>query len=410
MIRLSHPTGIAKETISLPNSKSIANRMLVLRKLYKSNLAIEQLSNANDTIVLSNLLESENEILDVQDAGTVFRFLVAYCSVTNGTRKLSGTNRLNERPIKRLVKVLRDCGAKIKYLEKEGFAPLEITGKQLEFTSEIVDFTEVKSSQFVSAFLMITPKIKGDFKIKVNPSMNSLSYVQMTLECMQQFGFSFSMDKGLIELNGYSESAIELLTVEPDWSAFYYWFAIAHLAKKVELKFPGLKLSNIQQDSAVLGLISNTCLEVRELEDGLLLLKEEEGQIELETPLNLAQFPDLAPTFSHLLAALKVQMQFTGLESLEFKECDRDLAIKENLKLLNVEWLSVGDNWKLDAKEFSLLDGITFETYQDHRMAMCVAPLALVKPIKIQNPEVVSKSYPNFWSDLESAGFKIEYL
>ena len=176
------------------------------------------------------------------------------------------------------------------------------------------------------------------------------------------------------------------------------------------MKFPGLKLSNIQQDSAVLGLISNTCLEVRELEDGLLLLKEEEGQIELETPLNLAQFPDLAPTFSHLLAALKVQMQFTGLESLEFKECDRDLAIKENLKLLNVEWLSVGDNWKLDAKEFSLLDGITFETYQDHRMAMCVAPLALVKPIKIQNPEVVSKSYPNFWSDLESAGFKIEYL
>ena len=410
MIRLSHPSNSICGNIKLPSSKSISNRMLILSKLYEPDLRIENLSTANDTVVLNRILHQEDNHFDVEDAGTAFRFLVAYCSVTPGTFTITGTERLHQRPIKGLVDVLTSLGAKITYLKEEGFAPLQIAGGNLQVNQSQIDVTDVASSQFISALLMISPLIKGDFEFRLDPKMNSFTYLLLTISAMRRMGFSVYINGSVIKVDKHRKFSGEFFKVEPDWSSFYYWYAIAQVADKVDLAFEGLKQSNMQKDRRLLFTFGNPALLFSELPEGLLLTKAKSSKFEFPSAINLSQFPDLAPTFAILVAIAKKQMLFKGLDSLPLKESDRIAAMQEQLALVGCTLTEQEDGWFLDAANFRLEPNTIFPTFKDHRMAMCLAPLALQNAIVIEDEAVVRKSYPEFWEHLKAAGFEIEYL
>ena len=411
MIRISHPTGILKGTIALPSSKSICNRMLILKKLYEPDLKLDNLSNANDSVLLKDILDRDVRDIDVQDAGTVFRFMVAYAATGEGEYTLRGTGRLMERPIKELVDALRMFGADITYLEKEGQAPLRIVGKSLKANTSLIDLTKVKSSQFISALLLIAPKIEGDFNLKVNTKMSSYSYVLLTVSCLRRMGFSVFVKGMYISVSKQQKFDGEYFLVEPDWSSFYYWFSMAHLSKECRLFFPGLRLDNMQKERKHLFEVGNTGMVFEEQDGGMLISKERQGKVECPDVMQFSQYPDSAMTFGMLLPALGCKFhEFKGLESLKYKECDRESALTEHLAKVQVSIVKKENIWELNAEEYRLIKDTEFPTYDDHRMAMCVAPLALKEPIRIENENAVQKSYPHFWEDMKSVGFEIKYL
>ena len=408
MIHISHPTGILKGSIHLPSSKSICNRMLILQKLYEPDLVLDNLSSANDSVLLKEILASNARAIDVQDAGTAFRFLVAYAAAGDGEYTITGTDRLQERPISGLVDALRLFGADITYLEKEGYAPLSIRGKELKVSTDLIDLTNVKSSQFISALLLIAPRIKGDFNLKVNTKMSSYSFVLLTISCLRRMGFSVFVKGMYISVSKQQKFDGEYFLIEPDWSSFYYWFSMAHLSKKCELFFPGLRLDNMQKERKHLFEVGNTVMTFEEKDGGMLISKKGEGEVECPEILYFAQRSDSVMTFGMLLPALGCKYhKLKGLESLKYKECDREVALGEHLQKVGARLDKVDEFWELKAEDYSLTANTTFPSYDDHRMAMCVAPLALKQPIIIEDESVVKKSYPHFWEDLKSVGFLI---
>jgi 3-phosphoshikimate 1-carboxyvinyltransferase len=412
MIRVSHQTKKLNGTIQLPSSKSISNRMLVLKKMYEPGLKLNNLSTANDTQLLQQLLLSENTSLNVQDAGTAFRFLVAYCTVTEGNWTIKGTARLNERPIKELVDALRLLGAEINYLEKENYAPLKIVGTRLIAKQEILDLRFVRSSQFISALIMIAPKVEGEFKLLIDSKMRSYSYVSLTINAMERIGFQINQNQGVITVSKSKKFACETFKVEPDWTSFYYWYAMAHLSSACDLFFPGIDKTNMSKERSLLNSIGNSSLTYTDENGGLRIKKaDNKSVVEFNAKYDFSQFPDLAPTFAFLLPALRCNTTvFAGLESLKFKECDREQAIGQQLAKMHVDFEKNVAEWSLNAIEYKLIKNTLFNTYHDHRMAMAAAPLALLKQIEIEDETVVNKSYPHFWDDLKSVGFEIDLL
>jgi len=411
MISIHHPTKVLEGIINLPSSKSISNRMLILQKLYEPNLQLENVSEANDSIVLQKLLASDSGDLDVEDAGTVFRFMVAYCSCTLGNWKIDGSERLRKRPISQLVDALRILGAEIEYLNEEGFAPLSITGCELQAHQNEIDLRDAKSSQFVSALLLISPKIKGEFTIRINSNMPSYSYVGLTISCMRRMGFSLWKQGSFLRVNKKQRFDGEFFKIEPDWTSFYYWFSMVHLADEVDLFFPGLRLNNIQKEKNLLFRVGSVAVRFQEENDGVRFTKKDKSEVVYPDKMNFAQFPDSSMTYAVLLASVTEGLiEFTGLESLKYKECDREEALGHHLSKLGVDFHFNKDSWILDAACFKISENIVFPTYDDHRMAMSIAPLALLSQIIVQDPSVVKKSYPRFWRDLESVGFEIKEL
>jgi len=411
MIRVSHATGILKGTIKLPSSKSICNRMLILKKLYEPGLKLDNLSNANDSVLLKEILDTDTRDIDVQDAGTAFRFLVAYAACGKGEYIIRGTDRLMERPIIGLVNALRLFGADINYLEQEGQAILRIVGKNLKTSTNLIDLTTVKSSQFISALLLIAPRIQGDFNLKVNTKMSSYSYVLLTLSCLRRMGFSVYVKGMYISVSKQQKFDGEYFLIEPDWSSFYYWFSMAHLSNECELFFPGLRLDNMQKERKHLFEVGNTRMAFEEKDDGMLISKKKQGVGECPDVMQFSQYPDSSMTFGMLLPALGyTHHQFKGLESLKYKECDREVALAEHLSKVGVSLAKSGKIWELNAENYKLIPDTIFPSYDDHRMAMCVAPLALKQPIRIEDEDVVKKSYPHFWDDMKSVGFTVKKI
>ncbi len=409
MIRLSHPTSVVKGDVKLPSSKSISNRLLMLQKLYEPGVFLDNLSEANDTQLLVRILSQESRVLDVEDAGTSFRFLLAYTAVTPGEWIIRGTERLHQRPIAELVDALRIFGAEIEYLENDGYAPLKVNGRKLIAKSTLIDVTAVRSSQFISALLLIAPLIEGDFNLKVNTKMSSYSYVQLTISCLRRMGFTVFIKGQYLSVNKQQKFDGEYFQIEPDWTSFYYWLSIAHLAKEVDLFFPGLRLDNMSRERTKLYDVGNKAMFFEEKNGGIRITKNEEGSIEVVTDLNYAQFPDSAMTFAMLIPAVgKKNVNLRGLDSLKHKECNREDALTQHLAKMGVKFTKEEELWKLDATQFDLRPDTYFETYGDHRMAMCVAPLAVLQPILIEDKEVVKKSYPHFWQDLKRVGFIVE--
>lgn len=402
MISIYHPTSILEGEVQLPSSKSISNRMLILRSLYDRDLNIHHLSEANDTQLLERILGQDSARVNVQDAGTAMRFLLAYYVAKGMEVEISGTHRMHERPIGDLVDALIGLGANLEYLAEEGYPPLRIGKGKLQ--NGLVDLTDVKSSQFVSALLMILPMYPG-IKIKVNSSMNSWMFVDLTVQLMKELGFEISLNDGVLSCEG-GELLQKDFVVDADWTSFYYWYSAACLSKRANLFFPGLSLDSVQAESDCYRWLDIKGLELRQEQDGVRLLQMSKPHLN-PTKLNLNQFPDLAPTFAILFAAAKVRAGFEGLQSLIYKESDRDHAIKEHLASIGVSWERKADTWQLDPKDLKYRSGQEFKVYKDHRMAMSLLPLAMKEEIKIHDPQVVNKSYPGFWKDCEHLGFKI---
>lgn len=404
MIKISHPTAVLKGEVILPGSKSISNRALILRELYAKNKVLNQLSNANDTLLLQQALESEQQQIDVADAGTVARFLTAFYSAKPGTRILRGTPRMHERPISELVDALIKMGADINYLDKEGHLPLKIHGKAL--TNCDLDLRSLKSSQFASALIMLLPSLSAKGQWKVDPTMNSWAFVQLTLDVMKEFGFDLFIENDLLEWKSRNNQRAEY-TIEPDWTSFYYWLSMAILSKGAELYFPGLHLESPQSESKWLKQFGNQ-LSYFEDQSGLHIKTKGNKSLSLKC-FDLKDHPDLAPTFAILSAGCVPEMQFTGLESLKVKESDRDFAIAEQLAKMNVYWKYNNQIWSMDASDFQMPKNAVFQSYDDHRMAMAVAPLSLIQAISIDNEAVVAKSYPQFWDVMKELGFELEF-
>jgi len=352
------------------------------------------------------LLQSNDHILDVIDAGTTMRFLTAYVAITGQDKILTGTKRMRERPIGILVDALRQIGADIEYLENEGYPPLHIKG----FKDTGINAIQIRgdvSSQYISAILMICPILKNGLRLELTGKIGSRPYIDMTLGIMKHFGVSAKFDKNIITIPKQSYLNVTF-DVDPDWSGASYWYSIVALASEASIFLERFHLPSYQGDSIIKDIMTDLGVESEFTNDGILLTKSEHKE---SIDIDLSNFPDLAQTIAVVCSAKGIHARFTGLESLRIKETDRIAALQKELSKLGSQLIEKNNNeWELIPITSSIISKkLSFNTYDDHRMAMAFAPLATITEINIENPEVVQKSYPSYWDDLRKAGFLIEY-
>ena len=403
-----------KTTVHLPASKSISNRLLIMEALNRRKFPLKNISHADDTKLLQKLLSSEEKILDAQNAGTCYRFLTAYLTQKEGEWILTGSERMKQRPIDTLVDALRKLGAEIKYLEKENFPPLAIQGKKLTGSELKIDSSQ--SSQFVSALLLIAPYVKDGLKLKLTGDDTSAPYINMTLKLMKYFGIKILNANNVIEIPQQEYTPKEY-SVEPDWSSAAFWYAMAALSDEAEICMPGLSAESIQGDSIIADWMKRFKVETGFTKEGA-LLRHHKKSIEKKYSFHFRQHPDLAPAFFVLCSALGVEAKFSGVKNLSIKESSRAEALKTELEKCGAKIIKVSDDeyritpHPLTPSPRGEGEGLwSFETYNDHRLAMAFAMLAIpLGRVKIKNPAVVSKSYPGFWNDLRSAGFEVNFI
>ncbi len=405
-VKITAPNKEIKTFRSLPASKSLSNRALIIRALCKESFKIKNLSASDDTSILAAALKDlNNQIIDVGAAGTTMRFLTAYFSLVPGIRTLTGSKRMKQRPIHELVKILRELGASIECLEKEGYPPLKITGNNL--TAKPVSVKGNISSQYISALLMIAPYLNADFALTIKDKILSKDYIWMTIKLMQKFGIN-------IEWNGdkiYVKKGIykpEEIIIEADWSSASYWFEIVSLSENAMIELTGLKRNSLQGDSVLTDLYKTLGVDSAFTNFGLRIKN-------IPTTCKFFEYdftncPDLAQTLAVTLVAKKIPFKLTGLDNLSIKETNRIEALVTEFKKLGINLKTVSNNcisWDGNEK-IKVPENHFAETYEDHRMALAFAPLSIVtKELKIKNPEVVTKSYPDYWENLEEAGFGI---
>lgn len=383
--------------INLPASKSISNRALILDALSYSSFEIENLADCDDTRVMVEALDSNDTFFDIGAAGTAMRFLTAFLSKTVGEWVITGSERMKQRPIKLLVDALNSLGAKIEYIENEGFPPLQIFGSAL--TGGHIQLKGNVSSQYISALMMIAPTTLNGIKITLEGEIISRPYINMTLQMMREYGVrvQFINNEIIIPPQEYIPIPYK---VESDWSAASYWYEILAIAGKGEIYMEGLQAQSYQGDSKVAELFENLGVETRFLSDGVLLTSGENCVEKFE--YNFIDQPDLAQTFAVTCCIKNIHFIFSGLESLKIKETDRIAALINELRKLGFVITEPAEGqlaWSGEKCEPD--EKISIATYHDHRMAMAFAPAALKIPLSIENPEVVSKSYPSFWSEFD---------
>jgi len=403
-IKVSAPSGI-NVCIQLPASKSISNRALIINALGKGDFEPQNLSDCDDTHVMIKALTVDSDTIDIMAAGTAMRFLTAFLSVSKGTKTITGTERMQQRPIKILVDALRSLGAKIEYADKEGFPPLRITGNKL--SGEQITLKGNVSSQYISAILMIAPMLEKGLQIKLDGEIISKPYINLTLQLMKDFGASaFWSEEKTIIIEPQPYSSIPF-TVESDWSAASYWYQMAALADNAEIELLGLFANSYQGDSKVAQIFSRLGIETTFTAQGVKLTKSGTCCERLE--YNFINEPDLAQTFVVTCALMNVPFRFTGLQSLRIKETDRMAALINELKKLGYVIGEADDSILMwDGERCEVQPHLSIKTYEDHRMAMAFAPACLRVPsITILEAQVVSKSYPQYWEDLSKAGFRI---
>ena len=383
--------------IDLPASKSISNRALILNALSYSPYDVQNLSDCDDTRVTSYVLDSNDTTFDIGAAGTAMRFLTAFLSKTVGEWIITGSERMKQRPIKVLVDALNSLGAKIEYVEKEGFPPLRIFGSAL--TGGEIHLNSGVSSQYISALMMVGPYMQKGLKIFLTGEIISKPYLEMTIQMMQEFGATVKLTDNSIYIEPQEYQPIEYY-VESDWSAASYWYEILSLVGKGEVYLNGLLSNSYQGDSKVAELFEQLGIRTTFLSEGVLLTTTETLTQHME--YDFTDQPDLAQTFVVTCCLKGIPFTFTGLQSLKIKETDRIAALKIELKKLGYLLNEPGDgmlSWENERCDPA--QKITIATYEDHRMAMAFAPAALFFPIAMDHPEVVSKSYPGFWNDFK---------
>ena len=399
---ISHASKSINADLILPPSKSISNRAIIIQALCKSKLTLFNLSQSSDTQSLVQALQTTSKTIDIGDAGTSIRFITAYLSQQKGSYILTGSDRMKERPIGHLVEALNSIGADINYLEKDGFPPLAINGKALEGGK--LDISTSVSSQYVSALLLIAPTLQKGLSLSLKGKLLSKPYIKMTLDIMKYFGIQSTWIKNTIKVESQKYIAKDL-KVESDWSALAFILQIISIAKSAQVSISGLSKNSWQGDSYVLSLFKNFGIQY-EFKNEKLFLSNNKDLLNGNFNVNLIDTPDLAQAYCCSLSALSKTAKIKGLNNLKYKESHR-------LKALHLEFNKIGqlsryyeDTMELEA---SILHAPTesFNSHNDHRMAMCLAPFALLFDIKIKNVEVVNKSYPSYWNDLKKMGFII---
>lgn len=401
---LEYPNSLRAE-IKLPASKSISNRALIISALTKGGNMPNNLAECDDTSVMRKALNSSEELVDIMAAGTSMRFLTAFYATQQGIKIITGTERMKNRPIHLLVDALRQLGADITYLEKEGFPPLKIKGNSLK--GGVLQLNGSISSQFVTALLLIAPTLEEGLELNLLGDIASKPYINMTLALMNQCGANakwVNEQKVVVAPQTYQPTPI---TVEYDWSAASYWFEMVALSSKADILLRGVSLPSLQGDAKGAEYFKALGVDYQETPQGLLLTKT--GKIAQSLHIDFTEIPDLAQTFVVTATLLGIPFHFTGLQTLRIKETDRIAALINELSKLGYDIQAKGDSemfWDGSKKKKDNQPEIC--TYEDHRMAMAFAPASIYHPkLVINEPMVVTKSYPNFWDDLELAGVKL---
>jgi 3-phosphoshikimate 1-carboxyvinyltransferase len=407
-LHLSSISNIHAAQLHLTGSKSETNRLLLLQALYP-NLTLENTSISDDSEVMHAALATTQQWIDVHHAGTAMRFLTAFFAVNEGKEVvLTGSSRMQERPIQVLVAALNQLGAQITYENQEGYPPIRIKGKKI--TASKVSLPAHVSSQYISALLLIAPTLENGLEITLEGEITSLPYIQMTLALLHEIGIATSFQNNTITVQPKSTVANCNWVIESDWSSASYWFSIIAMSKiGTQVTLSSYKKENLQGDSVVVELYKNFGVEtVYNNNNSITLTKTQKPKTEtLHFQLNNA--PDIAQTIAVTCFGLGLACNLTGLHTLKIKETDRLVALKNELTKLGASVAVTNDSLHLDANAV-IKSNVTIATYNDHRMAMAFAPLALQVPLIIEEVEVVSKSYPTFWEDLITVGFDIKQV
>ncbi|MEI8112693.1 MAG: 3-phosphoshikimate 1-carboxyvinyltransferase [Bacteroidia bacterium] len=406
---VSKPNKTLVGSIVLPSSKSIANRALIIHALSNSPYPVENLSDSDDTRVMQQVFNSNSNQFDIGHAGTAMRFLTAFLSKIVGEWIITGSDRMKQRPIGILVDALNKIGAKIEYVENEGFPPLRIYGSHLKGC--VLELDGSVSSQYISALLMIAPTLEDGLTLRLKNKIMSRSYIEMTLKLMEQFGVTHVWKGNEIRISEQKYN-VRQFSVEADWSGASYWYEMAVLAEEVDLELIGLTTDSLQGDSVLANWFEKLGIQTEKTEKGSHLTKN--GQLLPKfLQLDFVENPDVAQTFAVLCVMKQIPFHFTGLETLKIKETNRIAALQDELAKFGaqIEEPTHGElKWDgtFPIEEQTVPE---IETYHDHRMAMSFAPACQTfGSLAILDPMVVTKSYPGFWDDLKKVGFEVESI
>lgn len=403
-LSLAHASKEIQGKLTITGSKSETNRLLLLQALYPE-LAIENKSNSDDSVAMEHALVSKKNVKDIYHAGTAMRFLTAYFAIKNESSiVLTGSQRMQERPIALLVDALRSLGAEINYTKEEGYPPLEILGKYL--AGGKVGLPANISSQYISALLLIAPRLKQGLELELEGEITSLPYIKMTLALLKRVGITSTFEGNIIRIPNQDDISDPVQTVESDWSSASYWFSAIALSDKGEVELSTYREDSLQGDAVLCEIYAQLGVESKFNGSKLLLRKKENFVLPTSLELDLVEAPDIAQTIAVSCYGLGVACHLSGLHTLKIKETDRLVALENELSKL-------GASITIDEKSLRLAGTQNFQanqaidTYHDHRMAMAFAPLALKVPLSINDAGVVSKSYPSFWEDMKTTGYQV---
>ncbi|MCA4782654.1 3-phosphoshikimate 1-carboxyvinyltransferase [Empedobacter stercoris] len=409
MIEISALQSPINNQLSITGSKSESNRLLLLNQLFENVLTLENISNSEDSQLMQKALANKTDLIDIHHAGTAMRFLTAYFSIQDGRKvTLTGSDRMKQRPIKILVDALNELGAEISYQENEGYPPLSIVGKKL--TKETITIPSNISSQYITALCLIGTKLENGLTINLNGKIISVPYIQMTIQLLNKVGIKATFEGNTIQVPFTKRIEAQIVQVESDWSSASYYYSLIALSQNSEVKISTYFKDSLQGDSALQNIYAENFGVISTFDSGILSLKNDANfQPKQKIELNLINTPDIAQTIAATCVGLKVNCILTGLETLKIKETDRLVALKNELEKLGAIIRITDDSLAIEGyQDFS--ETPTFETYNDHRMAMCMAPLAQKYAIRINNEMVVEKSYPTFWEDWTKLGFEIKSI
>ena len=403
-LAVDHSTKTIASKLVITGSKSETNRLLLLQALYPQ-LTIENASNSDDSTAMTKALGSNDELKDIHHAGTAMRFLTAYFATKKDSSIiLTGSKRMQERPIGLLVDALNSLGASITYDQKQGYPPLRIKGKQLEGGE--VSLPANISSQYISALLLIAPKLTKGLVIHLEGEITSLPYIKMTLALLERIGISTTFDGTSIRVPYQADIVPQKQIVESDWSSASYWFSSLALCMEGELTLSSYRKDSLQGDRVLLDIYQKLGVESYFGAEGLQLKKVKGFVLPSRLELDLVEAPDIAQTIAVTCYGLGVECILTGLHTLKIKETDRLLALEKELGKLGATITVTNDSLHLSPVQ-NFQKGQAIDTYHDHRMAMAFAPLGLKIPLEVNDADVVTKSYPSFWEDMQHAGFQI---
>lgn len=406
---INHNNNSFSNSFEISGSKSESNRLLILNSIY-GNLKIDNLSNSDDTVILDKYITNLESHIDVHHAGTAMRFLTALLAIkTNKKFVITGSKRMKERPIKILVQALNKLGANISYFDKKGFPPLiikgqEIVGGEISLSSNI-------SSQYISALMLIAPILKNGLLINLEGKITSKPYLEMTLAILKKIGINCYFKNNIISIEHCSKINNSAISIESDWSSVSYFYSIVALSNAAELNIGTFYKSSIQGDVKLYEIYAKLGVETKFIKSSSrILIKKINDFIKPDhIDLDLTENPDIAQTIAVTCFGLGISCDLFGLHTLKIKETDRLEALKIELSKLGANVKVTNNSFHL-APTFSINNGISIETYNDHRMAMAFAPLALMTPIIINDPDVVTKSYKDFWKDLKSLNFNLSKI